>query len=130
MVQALAALGRPVEALTLLRARQSASGASQDPDQALHEARISLSIRLSCNLLTEGFMEVAIRPPWQPCRATCTPLWYCSTFRSPVVMQMCGSAHFKSKAARLQPCGLNGAAAGAQTGMAFSVLRTTRAPMA
>lgn len=58
-MQSLAALGRPGDALTLLRARQSASRSPQEPDQALHEARISLSIRLSCNLLTEAFMEVS-----------------------------------------------------------------------
>ncbi len=60
VVQSLAALGMPGEALNLLRVRQSASRAPQEPDQALHEARVSLSIRLSCNLLTEAFMEVYI----------------------------------------------------------------------
>ena len=58
VVQSLAALGMHVEALNLLRARQSAPRALQEPDQALHEARVGLSIRLSCNLLTEAFMEV------------------------------------------------------------------------
>ena len=58
MAQSLAALGRPGDALNLLRARQSASRVPQEPDQALHEARISFSIRLSCNLLTEAVMEV------------------------------------------------------------------------
>ena len=60
VVQSLAALGMPIEALNLLRARQSAPRAPQEPDQALREARVSLSIRLSCNLLTEAFMEVNI----------------------------------------------------------------------
>lgn len=57
-MQSLAAHGRHVEALTLLRARQSVSRAPQEPDQALHEACVGLSTRLSCNLLTEAFMEV------------------------------------------------------------------------
>ena len=57
-MQSLAALGRHTEALTLLRARQSVSRAPQEPDQALHEALVGLSTRLSCNLLTEAFMEV------------------------------------------------------------------------
>ena len=58
LVQTLASMGRHREALTLLRSRRSSAVAPGEPDQGLHEARVGLSIRLSCNLLTEAFIKV------------------------------------------------------------------------
>lgn len=58
LVQTLASLGRHREALALLKARRSSTSAPREPDQGLHEAHVGLSIRLSCNLLTDAFIEV------------------------------------------------------------------------
>lgn len=44
----------------MLRAQRSDGGAPREPDQALRKARVGLQIRLSCNLLTEAFMEVGL----------------------------------------------------------------------
>lgn len=62
LVETLAALGRAREALTVLRAQWSEGGAPREPDQALHRVRVGLQIRLSCNLLTDAFMEVSFPP--------------------------------------------------------------------
>ena len=62
LVQTLASMGRHREALTLLRSRRSSTAPPGEPDQGLHEAHVGLSIRLSCNLLTEAFIEVRYRP--------------------------------------------------------------------
>ena len=62
LVETLAALGRAREALTVLRAQRSEGGAPREPDQALRKARVGLQIRLSCNLLTDAFMEVGLPP--------------------------------------------------------------------
>lgn len=60
LVETLAALGRAREALTVLRAQRSDGGAPREPDQALRKARVGLQICLSCNLLTDAFMEVSL----------------------------------------------------------------------
>ena len=62
LVQALASLGRHREALALLRGRRSSTAVPGSPDQGLQEAHVGLSIRLSCNLLTEAFIGVRHRP--------------------------------------------------------------------
>ena len=62
LVQTLASMGRHREALTLLRGRRASTAALAEPDQGLHEAHVGLSIRLSCNLLTEAFIEVGQWP--------------------------------------------------------------------
>lgn len=60
VVQALAGLGCGGVALDVLRARSGAAGGADEQDSAaaLHEAHVGLQIRLSCNLITEAFMEV------------------------------------------------------------------------
>ena len=62
LVQTLASMGRHREALTLLRERRCSILVPAELDQGLHEAHVGLGIRLSCNLLTEAFIEVHQRP--------------------------------------------------------------------
>jgi hypothetical protein len=72
-VEALAALGRPEAALSVLRARgaglagremcpggaeDAGAGGARGGPEPLAEAETALAIRLSCGLVTEGFLEV------------------------------------------------------------------------
>ena len=57
-VEVLAAQGRFLAALSILRARGRAQQASADPEAALQEALTALSIRLQCGILTEAYIEV------------------------------------------------------------------------
>ena len=65
VVEALAAAGRPAQALAVQRARGAAaaagggSGGSAGGEAGLHEARVLLSARLACGLLREAHAGVA-----------------------------------------------------------------------
>jgi len=95
-VEALAALGRPEAALSVLRARgagpagretgpgggeAAGAGGARGGPEPLAEAETALAIRLSCGLVTEGFLEVTTprgvgeKVQGCPCQPHVSALW-------------------------------------------------------